>query len=66
MTVYRNALGLTQAQLATRLGVSDVAVSRWESGARRIETGLLPDIARRTGIPAAQLRPDLAEILEVR
>ena len=32
----RRALGLTQDQLATQLGVSGTAVARWERGERKI------------------------------
>ena len=32
LTQRRNALGLTQAQLAQRLDVTDKAVSKWERG----------------------------------
>ena len=39
LTQRRNALGLTQAQLAQRLDVTDKAVSKWERGKS------LPDIA---------------------
>ena len=34
ITGARNTLGLTQAQLAQRLGVSRPTVTQWESGAR--------------------------------
>jgi transcriptional regulator with XRE-family HTH domain len=54
---------LSQEQLADLLGVSRVAVTRWESGARKIDTELLPIVARKTGIPAAYLRPDLAKLM---
>jgi len=33
---YRERLGLTQAQLAARLGVDAMTVSRWERGAQGI------------------------------
>lgn len=32
ITQYRGRLGLTQAQLATALGVSEATMSRWEAG----------------------------------
>lgn len=31
---FREAMGWTQAELAERLGVSQVSVSRWETGER--------------------------------
>ena len=46
----RRERGLTQLQLAERLGVSDKAVSKWERG---------------LGCPELSLLPDLAEALEV-
>jgi hypothetical protein len=39
-------------------------VHRWESGARKIETDLVPKVSKRTGIPAKELRPDLVKELE--
>ena len=53
---------LTQEQLAGQLGVSKASVSRWETGERKLELDLLPDISSKTGIPPAKLRPDLAEM----
>lgn len=53
---------LSQEQLAALLGVSRVTVTRWESGARKPEPEELPAISKKTGIPAAKLRPDLAEL----
>lgn len=41
----RRALGLTQKELAERLGISDKTVSRWESGVQLPEASLLPEIA---------------------
>lgn len=54
---------LTQERLAGLLGVSKAAVSRWEAGERKPEETILPTITERTGIPARELRPDLAELM---
>ena len=61
---YRDNLGLTQQALATRLGVSSITVSRWETGARKIDCAYLPNVSEKTGIAKRQLRPDLAELLD--
>lgn len=63
LKAYRTERGLTQDALAKELGVTSISVSRWETGARKIDDALLPDIAEKTGIPKRQLRPDLAELL---
>ena len=55
---------LSQRQLADLLGVSRETIWRWETGARKIEASRLPQIAELTGIPARELRPDLADLLE--
>ena len=36
LTAWRKERGLTQIELAAMLGVTNVCVSRWESGARNI------------------------------
>jgi transcriptional regulator with XRE-family HTH domain len=54
---------LSQEQLADLLGVSRVTVNRWESGARKPEPEELPGISAKTGISPAELRPDLAVLL---
>jgi transcriptional regulator with XRE-family HTH domain len=64
LKAYRQANNLTQAQLADELGTSDVTVSRWETEARKIDIDLLPMVSAKTGIPARELRPDLADLLE--
>lgn len=53
----------SQEALAKALEVSGVTISRWETGARRIDEAILPRVVERTGIPAAVLRPDLAELM---
>jgi DNA-binding transcriptional regulator YiaG len=37
----RNRLGLTQGELAARLGVARVSVTRWETGERRLPSMLI-------------------------
>ena len=61
---YRAREGLSKTALAKKLGVSHVAVLRWENGSRYPDRGLLPKITELTGIPARDLRPDWAEVLE--
>lgn len=61
---YRANRGLSQAALGRELGVSSVTISRWEAGTRKIEKRLLAEVSKKTEIPARELRPDLAEILE--
>jgi transcriptional regulator with XRE-family HTH domain len=53
---------LSQQQLADLIGVSRVCVTRWESGERKPAPEDLPRITAETGIEAAALRPDLAEL----
>lgn len=52
---------LSQAALAAQLGVTRLTVTRWESGARKIDPDLVPLVAEKTGIPAKELRPDIVE-----
>ena len=51
----REKQGLTQAQLAERLAVSDKAVSKWETGAGYPDITLLPRIANYFGITVDEL-----------
>lgn len=53
---------MSRGDLATLIGVSAPTISRWESGARKIDVDLLPRIVMVTGIPASVLRPDLAKL----
>lgn len=47
--------------LARSLGVDKSLVTRWAQ--KEIPLQRVPDVERETGIPAATLRPDLAELL---
>jgi len=54
---------MSQEALGAALGVTGVTVSRWENGVRLIDKNKLADVAKLTGIPARDLRPDLAELM---
>ena len=53
------AAGAKQMDVAQKLGVSEPTMSRWVKNG--IPAERVPDMARVTGIPAAKLRPDLAQ-----
>lgn len=55
---------LSQGQLADQLGVTRTTVARWETGARKVDKDLVPTVSAKTGIPAKEIRPDLAELFE--
>jgi transcriptional regulator with XRE-family HTH domain len=52
---WRLAKGLTQAQLAKRLGVTFQQVQKYETGGNRIPTGRLVKTAAVLGVPIAAL-----------
>ena len=52
---YRKELGLTQEALAQKLGVTNQAVSKWESGQSCPDIALLPRIADVFGITMDEL-----------
>ena len=52
---YRRELGLTQEGLAQRLGVTNQAVSKWESGQSCPDIALLPQLADLFGITIDEL-----------
>ena len=47
---YRKRLGMTQEQLAERLGVSAQSVSKWENGVSNPDISLLPELAAALGV----------------
>ena len=63
LKAYREREGLTQSQLAARIGVARPSLARWETGARKIDRNLLARVTQETGITARKLRPDLAKLL---
>jgi DNA-binding XRE family transcriptional regulator len=65
LRAYRSRHALTQTELAGSLGVARETLARWETGASKPGRVALPTIEAKTGIPAKELRPDLAEILGV-
>ena len=52
---FRKAKGLTQEELASRLGVSSQAVSKWENDASCPDISLLPELCRILGISTDEL-----------
>ena len=53
--VWRMTKGLSQAQLAKRLGVTFQQVQKYETGGNRIPTGRLVKLAPILGVPIAAL-----------
>ena len=51
----RKARGMTQQELADRLGVSNKSVSRWESGGGYPDVALLEPLARALGVTVDEL-----------
>ncbi len=51
----RKAKGMTQAQLAEKLHITDRAVSRWETGKGMPDTSLMPDLCQELGITVGEL-----------
>lgn len=61
----RRAADLSQAEVATILGVSQTTVSAWERGRIEISIGDLIDYANAVGVPAKSLyvpQPDRTDI----
>lgn len=56
---YREKAGLSQDELASRLGISRQMVGLVETGGRRIAAEDVAQWERITGIPRHKLRPDI-------
>ncbi len=63
LKAYREREGISQRELAHRLGVSAMTVIRWETNKRKIRDDMVCRVSGLTGIAAAELRPDLARLL---
>lgn len=54
----RKRVGLTQAEVSKRLGITVAAVSLWESGKSKPRIELLPKIAKLYGMTVDELLSD--------
>lgn len=52
---YREACGISQKQLAEKLGISNNRVSNWEQGINRPDADILADICRALNISPSEL-----------
>jgi transcriptional regulator with XRE-family HTH domain len=55
LTLYREREGLTKRQLAQRLRVAPMSITRYEAGERQIARNLIYRFAAITGIPEVVL-----------
>ena len=55
LTQLRTEKGLSQAEVGSMLGVTNKAVSKWENGAAKPNTGLLPKLASLYGVSVEEL-----------
>lgn len=58
ITAARKAQGLTQRQLAAKIGVWPAVLCHWELGERTPNVDSLVRVAMALGVPAASLLPD--------
>ena len=64
LRAFRESRSLSLGGLGELLGVARATVLRWETGERKPGAGKLQKITEVTGIPARDLRPDLAAHME--
>lgn len=57
---YSHKPRMTLRAAGELVGVSKVTWHRWEEGQRKVDPELVPLVSEKTGISAAELRPDLA------
>lgn len=62
LTSYMQAAGLTDAELAAKLEITQENIRLWRSGRRRIPAERAVELSAITGIPRHSLRPDLWDI----
>lgn len=63
LKAWREANDLTIPEAAVKVGSTRATWWRWENGIRPVGIDSLQRVSKETGIPASQLRPDLAEKL---
>ena len=66
ITLLRKEKGLTQVELATHMGVSPQAVSKWENDQTCPDISALPKLARLLGVSVDELLEGKAELPAVR
>lgn len=59
----RIGLGLTQQEVAKKVGVSRVTICRWESGDRMPTPDYIRKLSKAVGLSWRRLRPDLSKHL---
>jgi DNA-binding transcriptional regulator YiaG len=55
---------LSRADFGVLVGADRATVFRWETGTRKVDSAFLLKVSEVTGIPARDLRPDLAALFE--
>ena len=60
--MYRKALGLSQSDLARKIGITFQQVQKYESGANRVAASRLWSIADALGVSVLSLFQDVAQI----
>jgi predicted transcriptional regulator len=53
---WRDYLGLTQTEIASRMGISQAALSQMESGEKKLRKASLEKLAKALGVTVEQLR----------